>query len=58
MNQDKQKVKKTHTISIACRFEGKYCDACCLGLGIIWEGEPPNETYKLGQCIFCHGENR
>ena len=25
---------------------------------IIWEGEPPNDTYKLGRCLFCHGQNK
>ena len=58
MTQDKQKLKKNHTISIACQFEGKYCDACCLGWGIIWKGEPPNDTYILDRCLFCDGRNK
>ena len=67
---DKQNPKKTTMISIACRskakqftpvkwkeYETKFCDACCLGWGILWVGDPPNDTYKLGKCYFCNGKS-
>ncbi len=58
MKKQKPQKAQKFEISIACRYDNKYCDACCLGFGIIWEGIPPNDTYKLDKCLYCHGGNR